>query len=81
MVLAYIVCFVLAIATFLLTAKLGLSVRIAIALAVALIPAAALTAWVMRVGDKAPNDSNTIAPMPSPGVDTDKLHKKSGTPK
>ena len=81
MVLAYIVCLVLGIVAFLLTAKLGLSVRIAIALAVALIPAAVLTIWVAHVGDKAPNDANTIAPTPGTAIDSGNANKDASAPK
>ncbi len=66
MVLGYIVCLVLGVVGFLLTAKLGLSIRIAIALAVSLIPAIILTAWIVHIGDKPPSDAITIVPAPNP---------------
>ena len=62
MILGYIICLVLAFVAFLLTSRLGLSIRVAIALAAALVPAIILTAWIMHVGDKPLPDATTIAP-------------------
>jgi hypothetical protein len=71
MIIAYIVFFALGVLAFFLTAKLGLPLRSAIALAVFLIPSIILTLWVARVGDKPPSDAVTIVPKPSTPDKTD----------
>lgn len=62
MIVGYLIFFVLGVVTFILTAKFALPIRIAIALAVFLIPALVLTVWVVRTGDKPPHDAITIVP-------------------
>lgn len=78
MIIAYIAFFILGVVVF-LTAKFGLPIRIAIALAVFLIPSVALTVWVVRIGDKPPPDAITVVPKPSTPDKTDS--KDSGTSK
>jgi hypothetical protein len=70
MVFAYIGFFVLGVIVFFLMAKFGLPMRVAIALAVFVIPSVVLTVWVVRVGDKPPPDAITI--VPKPGATPDK---------
>lgn len=64
MILAYVAFFASGIIVFFLMRKFALSLRIAIALAVFLIPSAVLTLWIVRVGDKPPPDAVTIVPKP-----------------
>ena len=65
MIIAYLAFLLLGIVVFFLAAKLRMLIRIAIALAVCLIPSAILTVWVLRVGDKPAADAITIVPKPS----------------
>jgi hypothetical protein len=65
MIIAYIAFFALGIVAFFVMAKFGLPIRIAVALAVFLIPSIALTVWVLRVGDKPPSDAITVVPKSS----------------
>jgi lipopolysaccharide export LptBFGC system permease protein LptF len=51
---------VIAAVVFLITAKLALSLRVAVALVIWLLPTAILTAWVIRTGDKSPRDAITV---------------------
>mgnify|MGYP001612831995 CR=1 FL=1 len=65
MIIAYITFVVLGVVAFFLMAKFGLPIRIAVTLAVFLIPSVSLTVWVVRVGDKPPPDAITVVPKPS----------------
>ncbi len=64
MIFAYVGFFVLGVIVFFLMSKFGLPLRIALALAVFVIPSVVLTVWVARVGDKPPPDAITIVPKP-----------------
>ena len=64
MIFSYLIFLVAGVAIFFLMGKLGLPIRIAVALAVFLIPSIMLTVWVARTGDKAPPDAITITPKP-----------------
>jgi hypothetical protein len=65
MIVSYIVFFALGVVVFFLMAKFGLPIRLAVALAVFLIPSVVLTVWVVRAGDKPPPDAVTIVPKHS----------------
>ena len=65
MIVSYIIFFALGVIVFFLMAKFGLPIRLAIALAVFLIPSIILTAWIIRAGDKPPPDAVTIIPKHS----------------
>lgn len=71
--------FVLAAIVLLLTAKWSLSIRLAVALTIWLLPTAVLTWWVLHVGDKPLPGAVTVVPKPSMPDNTDS--KDSGTPK
>jgi hypothetical protein len=60
MILLYALFFMLAVFTFAMTKKLGIIIRIAIALGVFIIPSIIATILVSRVGDKPPPDAKTI---------------------
>ena len=64
MILSYLIFLVAGVMIFFLMGKLGLPIRIAVALAVFLIPSILLTLWVARTGDKPPPDAITITPKP-----------------
>lgn len=68
MILGYTICLLLGIVAFLVAAKLRLSMRVGIALAVSLVPAVILTTWILYVGDKPPRDAITIVPRPNPVI-------------
>ena len=79
MIIAYIGFLALGVIVFFLMAKFGLPMRIAVALAVFLVPSIVLTVWIARVGDKPPPDAITIVPKPSASDKTDS--KDSGNSK
>jgi hypothetical protein len=81
MILGYATCLFLGIMAFLLAAKLGLSMRVGIALAVFLIPAVILTAWTLRVGDKPLGDAITIVPTPNPITEKGDTDRRTAAPK
>lgn len=56
--------FVLGVAAFFLTARFAWPWRIAVALAVFLIPSIAMTALILRVGDRPQSDAVIVAPAP-----------------
>jgi hypothetical protein len=56
----YLFAAIAAVVVYLLAARSRRTIRIAIALAVFVVPSAALTAWVFAVGDKAPPDAVTV---------------------
>ena len=62
MIIGYLAFFLLGLVAFFLMAKFGLPIRIAVALAVILIPSFVLTVWVVQIGDKPPPDAITIVP-------------------
>lgn len=62
MIIGYLAFFALGIVAFFLMAKFGLPIRMAVGLAVFLIPSIVLTVWVVRIGDKPPPDAITIVP-------------------
>ena len=62
MILVYLLAFVAALIVFALTYQLGILARVLIALLVFAIPAALVTVWIIRVGDKAPPDAVTVSP-------------------
>lgn len=78
MIFGYVVFVVLGVVAFFLAVKLALPWRIAIALAVFIVPSILLTVWVVRTGDKPAPDAITI--VPKPGATPDKGSKES-TPK
>lgn len=78
MIFGYVVFLALGVAAFFLAVKLALPWRIAIALAVFIVPSILLTIWVVRTGDKPAPDAITI--VPKPGATPDKGSKDS-TPK
>lgn len=78
MIFGYVVFLVLSVVAFFLAVKLALPWRIAIALAVFIIPSILLTVWVVRTGDKPAPDAITI--VPKPGAAPEKGAKDS-TPK
>lgn len=57
--------FVLAAVAFFFTTKWSLSIRLAIALTIWLLPTAILTLWVLHVGDKPLPGAVTVVPNPS----------------
>jgi hypothetical protein len=65
MLAAYLVFFVLGLTVFLFTARLGLPIRIVIALAIIIVPSISLTVWVVRAGDEPPPGAVTVVPEPS----------------
>jgi hypothetical protein len=69
MIFGYIVFFVLGVVAFFLALKLALPWRIAIALAVFIIPSIAMTVWVARTGDEPAPDAITIVPKSGAGPD------------
>lgn len=79
MIVAYLAFLALGIVAFLLTAKFSLPIRIAVALAVFVIPSIVLTVWVARVGDKPPPDAITVVPKPS--ATPEKTEPKDSTDK
>lgn len=79
MTIAYIAFLVLGVIAFFLMAKFGLPIRIAVALAVFIVPSIVLTMWIVRVGDKPPPDAITIVPKPSASDKTGS--QDSGNPK
>lgn len=60
MILVYLVAAALAVATYVFTPGLTLPWRLVIALSVFLIPSLCATAWILRVGDKAPPDAVSV---------------------
>lgn len=64
MLAAYVFFFALGIATWLLLSRMAVPLRAGIALAVFLIPAVALTVWVLWVGDRPAPDSAVVSPEP-----------------
>ena len=60
MIFAYIVFLTVAVIAFFLTHRFSLRLRLAIAVAVFLIPSCALTLLVARVGDKPAPDAQTV---------------------
>lgn len=60
MIIGYITFLALGIVAFLIMARFGLLIRIAVVLAVFLVPSIALTVWIVRVGDKPPSDAITV---------------------
>lgn len=79
MIISYLAFFVLAVVVFIFTVRLGLPLRLAVALAVFLIPSIVLTVLVFRIGDKPPPDAITVVPRPSASDKADS--KDSGTSK
>ncbi len=65
MIIMYIIFLALGVAIFFLMAKFGLPIRIAVALAVFVIPSIILTVWIARTGDKPPPDAITVVPKSS----------------
>ena len=65
---------VVAAVVFFFTARWALPFRLAIAIAIWLIPTAILTVWVVRTGDKPAPDAITI--VPKPGTTPEKGTKK-----
>lgn len=66
MIAAYITFLLFGIVVFFLTAKLGLPLRITLALTILLIPSIILTVWIVRVGDNSPPGAVVVVPRPSP---------------
>ena len=64
MIVLYIAFAIAGVLAFVLLSKVGMPLRIAIALLVAIGPSIALTVWVASVGDKPPPDARTIVPSP-----------------
>ena len=62
MALFYVLFFVAGIITFVATTRLGLPVRIGIALAVFIVPLILVTLWFLKVGDKPSPDARTVYP-------------------
>lgn len=60
----YAGCFALGVVAFLLMARFALPWRIAVALAVCLIPAIAMTALIIQVGDRPQPGTVIVAPEP-----------------
>lgn len=60
MLLLYILFFVASVVTFIATGRLGLPVRVGVALAVFIIPSVIVTLWLLHVGDKPPPDAKTV---------------------
>lgn len=81
MVFAYIGFFVLGVIVFFLMGKFGLPIRVAIALAVFVIPSIVLTIWISRVGDKPSPDAITIVPRPGATPEKGGASKDPGTAK
>lgn len=71
MIIGYITFLALGIVAFLIMARFGLLIRIAVVLAVFLVPSIALTVWIVRVGDKPPSDAITVILKPSAPDKTD----------
>lgn len=58
----YIVFFVVGLVTLAVAAKLNLPLRLAVAVAVFVVPSILVTLWVLKTGDKAPPDAITVLP-------------------
>jgi hypothetical protein len=63
MILLYIFFFVAGVVTFLVTSKLGLPLRVGVALAIFFVPSILVTLWLLKVGDKPPPDARIINPQ------------------
>jgi hypothetical protein len=80
MIVAYLGFLLIAVLVFVLTGKLALPIRMAVGLAVFLIPSIALTVWIARVGDKPPGDAVTVVPKPT-GIDKADSHSSGNSKK
>ncbi|HSB02737.1 MAG TPA: hypothetical protein VLE49_18965 [Anaerolineales bacterium] len=63
MVLLYVLFFVAGVVTFLITGRLGLPVRVGVALAIFIVPSILATLWLLKIGDKPPPDARTVYPQ------------------
>ena len=62
MILLYILFFVCGVIAFFVMSRLGIYMRVSIALAIFVIPSLVATLWIIKIGDKAPPDAITIYP-------------------
>jgi len=60
MIAAYLLFIIGAAVVYLLSARMTRATRLIIAFAVFVVPAVALTAWIVSVGDRPPSDAVTV---------------------
>lgn len=65
MILAYITCMGIGLASLFFTTKLSILTRCGIAIAIAVILAIVVTFLLNKIGDRAPADAITVVPDPS----------------
>lgn len=65
MIAVYVVFFILAIIVFFCLTGIGIIHKILLSALVFLVPAIAFTIWLVKVGDRAPDDAITVPPEKS----------------